>query len=145
MGTTFTSQDEPDLTIPEDSIVRARLIEIKPREINWNDKVTGEAKSTTLLEWWWQVTEGEYETRRVKGECPAKLSTHPSNKLSNWSGVLLEREIPAGFELDLDDLIGLTADIHVGHRPDKKDVAKVWEFVADVLPSSGAFSTEPPF
>lgn len=147
MGLTFTTEDQPDLTIPADTIVRAKLIELKPREINWTDKKTNEAKSKTLLEWWWEVQSGEYKDRRIKGECDAKLTNHPGNRFHNWSETLLGRQIPVGMGIDTDDLLGLSADISVGHRPDKKDPAKVWEYVDEVMPISGGFamSEEPPF
>jgi len=147
MGLTFTTEDQPDLTIPADTIHRAKLIELKPREINWIDKKTNEPKSKTLLEWWWEIQGGEYASRRVKGECDAKLSNHPGNRFHNWAETLLGRQIPVGMGLDTDDLLGLQAEISVGHRPDKKDPAKVWEYVDEVMPVSGGFalSDEPPF
>jgi hypothetical protein len=82
MGLTFVTEDQPDLTLPEDSVHTAKLLEIKPRTINW----------TT------------------------------------------------------DDLIGLRAEISIGHRQDKKDALKVWEYVDEVMPVDGGFDlNEPPF
>jgi hypothetical protein len=147
MGIQFTTEDQPDLTIPADTILRAKLLELKPREINWIDRKTNEPKSKLLLEWWWEVTSGDYTGRRVKGECDAKLTNHPGNRFHNWAETILGRQIPVGMGIDTDDLVGLSADISVGHRPDKKDPAKVWEFVDEVMPITGGFDMggDPPF
>lgn len=113
--------------------------------------MTGEAKSFTKLEWWWEVVAttfgDQYIGRKVKGECDAKLTTHPGNKFRNWSETILGRVIPNGFVLDTEDLVGLQAEISIGHREDRKDSSKVWEFVDEVLPLSGGFDglDEPPF
>ncbi len=149
MGRQFTTEDEPDLTLPEDSIHRARLMEIKERTFEFTDRNTGERKTSTNLEWWWEVTRpmaglgDEYVGRRVKGECRPKLTNRPGNRLREWSEAILDREIPVGFVLDLDDMVGLEAEIVIAHRRDKKDVNKVWEEVAGVLPCGQA--EEPPF
>jgi len=148
MGLTFTTEDAPDLTLPEDSIHRAQLQEIKLKEINWTDRKTGEPKSSQLLEWWWEITSStsgdEYVGRKVKGETDAKLTNHPRNKFRMFAEALLGRDIPVGMAVDTDDLTGLTAEIVIGHRQDRKDPAKVWEFVSDVAPVSG-FDDAPPF
>jgi hypothetical protein len=59
---------------------------------------------------------------------------------------LLGRQIPVGMGIDTDDLIGLQAEISIGHRQDKKDALKVWEYVDEVMPVDGGFDlNEPPF
>lgn len=147
MGLQFVAEDEPDLTLPEDTIIRAQLTELKPRTIEWTSKQDGSKKSATFLEWWWQVQSPEqYATRKVKGECEAKLTNHPGNKFRNWSETLLGREIPVGMGIDTDDLVGLTADITVRHEKDKKDASKVWERVDEVIGVTNfSVSDQPPF
>jgi hypothetical protein len=145
VGYQTTATEEEDRTIPEDSIVPATLTEIKLRVVQYNDKQTGEAKSFEQLEWWFEVTSGDYQGRKVKGTTDTKLTTHPKNKFRNWSSVMLNREIADGFPLDTDDLIGLPADVAIGYRPDRKDPSKVYEEVSEVLPASGGQASEPPF
>ena len=147
MGLTFTTIDEPDLTIPEDMIVRATLAEIKQRTIKWVDKQSGEAKERDLLEWYWQVqTPEKYSMRKIKGECDAKISNSPGNKFMQWASTLLGREIPVGMAVDVDDLLGLPADLTVKHDPDRKDPSKVWERVDEVIAVNGfQFDAAPPF
>lgn len=149
MGLVFTTEEQKDLTLPEDSIHRAKLLEIKQRTINWTNAEGPQSRD--ILEWWWEITKSssgdEFVGRRVKGECPAKLTNHPGNRFHNWAETLLGRQIPPGMGIDTDDLIGLQAEVSIGHRQDKKDPNKVWEFVDEVLPADGAFSLNdaPPF
>lgn len=147
MGLTFVTEDQPDLTLPEDSVHTARLLEIKPRTINWTN--ADGAQTRDVLEWWWEITKSsddQYVGRRVKGECAAKISNHPNNRFHAWAETLLGRQIPVGMGIDTDDLIGLQAEISIGHRQDKKDSNKVWEYVDEVMPVDGGFDlNEPPF
>lgn len=130
----FKKEDKPDLTIPADSIVVAELDELKIKTINWTDKKTGEAKSADMLEWWWRVVEGEYEGRKVKGECNAELSNHPQNRFNNWAEATLGQEIPLGYDLEPDDLVGLKALISVKHRQGTGNYSdRVFEEVDEVM------------
>jgi hypothetical protein len=143
----FITEDEPDLTLPEDSIHRARLEEIKLRTFTWTDK-KGEEKDGQTLEWWWEITSTrlgpEYVGRKVKAECNPKLSNRGDNRFRQWAEAILNRQIPVGMAIDTDDLVGLEADIVIGHRQDRKDKTKTWEFVSDVAPTEGG-QLEPPF
>lgn len=118
----YTVTEEKDRTIPEDTIVRARLVEIGEKTINWTDKQTGEAKSADMLEWWFEVIDdrvkdGLFKGRKIKGECDARLTTHPRNTFRHWVEALLGRDLPQGVEIDPEeDLVGLVADITVKHR-----------------------------
>jgi hypothetical protein len=148
MGMQFTTEDQPDLTLPEDTFFRAQLVEIKPKEIEWTDRKTNEHKTKTLLEWWWEVkSDDQYNGRKIKGECEARLTNHPNNRFHNWSEALLQREIPAGMGIDTDDLVGLMAEITVRWEPDKKDPSKKYERLDEVTPVTAGFamSDEPPF
>lgn len=151
MGLKFEVEEEKDLTLPADSIHRARLMEIKERTFEYTDRNDGTRKTASNLEWWWEITRPgtglgeEFIGRRVKGECRPKITNRPGNRLREWSEALLDREIPVGMLIDTDDLIGLEAEIVIGHRQDKKDAAKVWEEVVGVLPAVGDSSQQPPF
>ncbi len=148
----FTTEDEPDLTIPDDTLARAQLLEVQLRTFEWDDRKTKEKKSATVLEWWWEIRAtraGEqYIGRRVRGTCDAKLSNRGDNKFRIWSESLLGREIPVGMSIDTDDLVGLEAEILISTEPDKKDPHKLWNRVTDIIsPISGsAFNQgDPPF
>lgn len=152
MGRQYTTEEERDLTLPEDSIHRARLLEISEREFSFNDRKDGKQKTGTNLVWWWEITlpggglDADYIGRRVKGECRPKLTNRPGNRFREWSEALLGRDIPVGMVVDTDDLVELEAEIVIGHRRDSKDASKVWEEVVGVIPLSGnAYSSKPPF
>jgi hypothetical protein len=139
-----TVEDQPDLTIPEDTIVRAQLKELKDKTIEWTDKQTREKKSAVLTEWWWEVTTGQYEGRKVKGECDAGVTNHPRNRFRLWAEALLDRELDAEMAFDDEDLIGLSADLTVKHRHyEKNGEQRVIEEVDEVIPISG--SSDIPF
>lgn len=150
MGMQFTTEEERDLTLPADSIHKARLLEIKERTFEYTDRNDGSRKTASNLEWWWEITrpgtglDDEFIGRRVKGECRPKLTNRPGNRLREWSEALLNRDVPVGMLIDTDDLVGLEAEIVIGHRQDKKDPNKVWEEVVGVLPSTTS-GGEPPF
>lgn len=149
MGFTTTVEDAPaPELIPEDTIVQARLLDITDKTINWTDKNTKEAKSALFLNWKWEITgAGEYQGKWVYGSCDARLSNHPSNKFRNWSESLLGRQLGVGDPFDTDELIGLSAEISIKHRADKKDPEKKYAEVDEVIPLDGGFqlSDEPPF
>ncbi len=152
MGLVFEVEDAPDLTLPEDKIFRAQLVDLKEHTFTWTDYKDKDRpgqpvqKEGRTLQWWWEIkTSDEYGGRKVKGECEPKISNHPRNKFRPWAEALLNRELPPGTRIDVDDLVGLSADITIRHRPDKKDPARKWEEVDEVMPISGGFSDEPPF
>lgn len=146
----FVTEDEPDLTLPDKSKHRARLEEIKLRTFEWTDK-DGKDQETKVLEWWWEITQtdlgSEYVGRKVKGECPPKITNRGDNRFRAWSESLLLRQIPVGMAIDTDDLIGLEGEITIGHRPNKKNPDRPWEQVVGVDPVFGGDSSgaEPPF
>lgn len=139
-------EDEPDRTIPEDTLLKAELVETKDKTIEWADRATGEKKSAVLVEWWFRVTDrdvnqGLYEGRRVKGETDSKITNHPNNRFRNWAEALLQRELPVGAGVDTDeDLVGLPCIISVRHRPYTHKTTgeeRIAEEIDEVMPLDG--------
>lgn len=153
MGLEFEVEDQPDLTIPEDVICRAKLVEIKKHTFSWTDYKDktrpGQpvAKVAENLHWWFEVTSGQHIGRKVKLETRFKITNHPRDKFRLTAETLLGRELPHGTRVNADDLTGLQADITVRHRPDKKDPSRIYEEVDEVMPVSTGFSLDsaPPF
>lgn len=134
--------------IPANTIHNAVLKDITVQPISWVDKETGQQMNKDLLKWKWEITDGEYTGKWVWGSCDARLDDHPKNKWRNWSETLLGREIPRGMPLDTDDVLGLPAQISIKHRADKKDPARVYVEVDEVLPAGDtgwSFDDKPPF
>lgn len=147
MGLQFTVEDSPDLTIPEDYPVRAKLVDLKLREFSWTDKKTNEAKDGSKLEWWFEVTaEGAYNGRKIRGETSTKMNNREQNRARTWAETLLGRELGVGASLDADDLLGLSCDITVRHEPDRKNPEIKWERIDEILPVTAGFDlNNPPF
>lgn len=137
MGYELECNEEQDLTLPKDSLHRARVIEVKVRQVN-SLKRPGE--TFDVLNFWFEVTVPgdlgpEYIGRKVRGETFATLNSRPDCKLRLWGEALLGRKIPVGMRIDvLEDFIGLEAEILIGHRQDRNDPHKIYEEVADVIP-----------
>jgi hypothetical protein len=143
-------EHEEDLTLPEETFFRMRVTDIQTEDVPYTDKKTGEAKSFRKMTWWFEVTEqGKYVGRSLKGELTgpnAKLSSHPNNKFRQWAEAILDRDIPVGFQLSRDDLIGLQCKVSVRHEKGWKDPSQVFEVVDEVVPAGGfAFDEQPPF
>ncbi len=139
MGFTFTVQEAPDTNLPEGSEHTARLDDLQKRTINW--KKDGEDKSADVLEWWWEITDSDNENaigRRIKGSCNAEITKSSGNRFYRWAEALLQREIPIGYNVDSDDLVGLSAKVVIGHRPDRRDPNRIWQEVAEVRRLDGS-------
>lgn len=147
MGLQFTVQDAPDLSIPEDTILRARLDRIDLREFSWNDRNTGEKKNGSNLDWTFVVTQdGEYKDRKVRGRTGTDINNRDGNRFRSWAETLLGRELGVGTPLDTDDLIGLSCDLTVRNEPDRKNPEIKWSRVDDIMPISSDFAlNDPPF
>lgn len=138
-------EDQPDRTIPEDTLLRATLVEVTDKKIEWTDKQTKEQMSAILLEWWFKVTDknvegGLYEGRKVKGETDAKITNHPNNRFRSWAEALLGRDLPVGAGIDTDDdLVGLSCLISVRHRKytTKQNESRIAEDIDEILPLAG--------
>lgn len=140
----YKVEDEPDRTLPEDTILRGVLQEVGEKEIGWTDKETGEKKTATLLQWWFKITDkrddGLYEGRKVRAECDSRLTNHPGNRFRNIAEALIGRPLSVGTEIDpQDDLVGLPVDLTVSHRHyEAKDGSdRIAEEVDEVIAVSG--------
>ncbi len=131
----FVVEDQPDRTIPANTLCSAVLMEIKEDTVKYTDRKTGEPATFEKLNWWFEIVDGEHAGRKVRGETDARVSNHPRNRVRAWAEVLLGRELPVGTAFDTDDLIGLPAQIRVDLRADRKDPDKMWEYVADLEPA----------
>lgn len=133
--------------IPVDTTVVARLAsvaeELKPyKDDDGNDIVR--------LKWVYVITEGEFEGSKVFGDTGIKFAEHPDCKMYAWAGSLLGTELPKGFKLNTDDLIGLRAELRVGQKRYTKKgntTETVLPIVEDVFPlkTAGAVGHNDPF
>lgn len=120
--------------IPADELLVATLRAVEKKTVNYNDKFTGEPKSFDKLEWTFEITEGEFAGRRLRGQTDAYISTHPSNRFRPWAEAMLGMELQPGVKFTVGDLIGKRCEISVVHVPSRKDPEKLWEQIDEVLP-----------
>ena len=144
--TNFPCKDQPDNTIPEDTIVAARVNEVKLEHVTFTKD--GKEDSFDKLIWWFEILDdgpnGTWKGRKIRGQTTANLTNHPNNRFRAWAEALLNRDIGVGFVLDSDDLVGTNCKITVRHEPDRRDPKTKWERVDEVLPGGG-FDDNPPF
>lgn len=157
MGETFEVVDEKDLSLQENTPYRAQLMELKTETFKWTDFKDKDRPGVPIekegknLVWWWQVYDedtrhpetGAY--RRVRGKCNPKITALPDNTFRLWATAILQRDLPIGFKVDADDLVGGWAYITIKKEKGKND--KVYESVDEVLPAEHFTPTtdEPPF
>lgn len=140
----FTVTETEYKQIPENTPQPAVLESLEQKTVPYTDKQTGESKTFTKLEWWFKITGGEHQGRKVKGETSAVIDNHPNNQFRQWVEGLLGQEIPVGFSFEEDDLIGLPCEITVRHNVvTKNGEERVYENVNGVAQRS-TFD-EPPF
>lgn len=131
--------------IPENTLLRAKLADLQVVERGpFTNRTTGEQFTSTRLAWTFEITQqGEFFGMTVKTETEAKFEDTSYNKPRIWSEALLGRPLPIGIAINESDLIGLPALITIGYEPDRKDPAKKWRRVEDVIPV--ATDDTPPF
>lgn len=150
--------DEPDKTVPEETIHKAKLVDLSIREFKWTDTKDKDRpgvpieKTAQEMIWWFEITEGDFANRRIRGQTRPSpdgnwLTNSARNRTRQWAETLLGRELGVGARLNRSDLLGCACEISVKHVKDKKDASKIYEEIDEILPASGSFdfNSEPPF
>lgn len=117
----YTAQGEKSTRIPDGAVVPVKLIEVNVDHKEGVSKRTGEPYSFDRLKWKFQVTEGPHEGKYVFADSGADLVE--GSRFWNFVGVLRGREVQYGEPVDVDDVIGLTADALVKHETYRKQGA----------------------
>lgn len=145
MGTAF-ELEESDFAgyIEDDTIMVADVVSVKVVEKNYKDD---DGNNVKKVEFKFAIKdeEGPFDGTNVWGETGTRFNSHPDCKLKNWSQAILANELPVGFRLDTDMLVGHTCKVLVGLKEYEKDgQTKQRNHVKDVWPLAG-LSTEEPF
>jgi hypothetical protein len=128
-----------DLTIPVDTIFRARLIEIRENEYAYD------GQTIKNLHWWFEViADGPYRGRKVRGVTDREPTIDARNKFHSWAEAVHRKVMALDEDFDIDELIGCQVDISVGHRVDAKDPARKYEYVDEVIPIDPTFDLRNP-
>lgn len=106
--------------IPENAVLAAEIVDCKERETMWDidkeDPTKGKQREVSFR---FRITEdGDWYNRQVFGRTPTTFSTHPDCKLRVWVQEILDfDELPADFEFEPEDLVGMTTRVLIGNRP----------------------------
>ena len=116
----YTLEEAPEFAVlPIDAIIQVQCMEINEKHVPGKDGKEG----WTKLEFTFQIdgvpsSLGEaavaLEGSKIWGSVPARFTTHPDNKLRQWTAALLGMELNEGFELDTDVLLNRKARAVIG-------------------------------
>lgn len=148
--------------IPDETVLEAKVAEVKIETTKMKDQVTGEPvkqvvfKFAILDEPFNQTDEGQQ--RFIWGRTSTKFSTHENCRLHAWVlEIMAVDELPAGFKLNLQDLVGnqcrVVAEVNTwddkkkdpdenGEYP-KKSNNRVKELLRSRAVAQPSFSEEP--
>lgn len=131
MGLEFELEESDFVGFIEDGrVLEATVVAIRSKEANFIDETTGEKAKRVEFKFLISDPDGVFDGQNIWGETPNKFNSHPECKLRQWTEAILGRDLPVGYMLDTDSLIGQDCRIGVKYRefPDKK---------ATVDPSTG--------
>jgi len=119
--------------IDEDEILPARVVGIKERGKPFKEDDGNEIKRVEFS-FVIETPEQPFDGQRIWGDTSTVFTNNPNCKLYAWSQELLGMELPAGFQLDTDTLVGQDCRIIVGKREWEKDgKQQTRNYVKDVI------------
>jgi hypothetical protein len=130
--------------IPAGSVLLTEIVNVEDKESPWdideNDPSLGKKHQVSFR---FKVTQpGPYYGRTLFGNTPTTFTTHPDCKLRAWVlEILGQNQLPVGFVLDLDVLVGLPVKVAIDHRKAKTNADGTpkppQEFASDLLRAEG--------
>lgn len=127
---------ESDGPIEEDTILTAEVTAVYEQEKT--NKTTEEKYKR--LQWKFTVNDPEsaFDGRNLYGDTGVDFVAHVGCKPWNWSQEIMATDLPKGYNVDTEVLVGMECRIQVGAR-DYKDKQtgddRVYNFVKDVMRS----------
>lgn len=128
--------------IPDGEILNAELVKIEEQVKPWKDS---DGKDIVRLNFTFLIKGGEYEGRKVWGDTSTSFVNHPDCRLRCWAQELIGQELPEGFRLNTDALVGERCRVVVGVREwtDKNtQEQKQKNYVRDVMHVAGFSAAE---
>lgn len=143
----YTMEVVPEFsTLPVDSIIQVTCTDIKEVQVAGKDGKEGWVK----LEFTFVIDGvpssikeqcGDLIDSKIWGNVSAKFTTHPDNKLRQWTAALLGMSLNEGFELDTDVLINRKCRAVVGQYA--KQNGSMQHTVKGLLPLVQAATSAP--
>lgn len=135
MGKYVVEEEKPREPISDDAIFPAKILKVEEIEKTFDGKKKKRINFTFRLE-----ADGlPWDGWELEGDVPAFLNAAPENRFRQWVEAVLGNEVPVGFQVDTDALVGQMVRVVVGARPytDKYNNDKIWNWVKDLLPPGG--------
>lgn len=139
----YTGDFKPFTLIPDDTTLEARLVSVEEDTKPFNDD---DGNPVVKLQWTFS-TEYEGQERKAWGETNIDFVAHPDCRFYAWVQELVGADLPAGFTVNTDDLIGNECRITLGQRtytpksgPNKGN-KKTTNYVRDVMRSRAAMAS----
>jgi hypothetical protein len=101
-------------TLPTGVPLRAKVVSVEEKTINYTDKSTGEPKSFKKLNWKFALT--DHDDKWVWGDTDNFISGHQRNVLKKWIEAIRRSPLKPGDTLDITDLIGLPVSVELATR-----------------------------
>lgn len=124
--------------IEDDTIKVASVAGVKIKEKPYKDDDGNPVKK---VEFHFVIADGsDHDGQPIWGETSTNFNNHPNCKLRNWACAILGTDLPVGYRLDTDVLIGNEVRAVIGLRDytDKDGNPKQHNFVKDVIPTTDA-------
>lgn len=101
------------VAIDDGAVLLAKLTGFRKVTKSFVDKETGEP--VKKFEFSFQITDpnSTFEGRKISGETSTNFVNHPKCKAYSWIQALLGSELPQGFKIESDQLIGSEARLQV--------------------------------
>jgi hypothetical protein len=139
-----TNTDKEFTPIPDGLVAEAEVmaIVVKPKMIR--------GEEMERVEFAFKIVDGEFRNRRVWGDTSTAFVDHPECKLRAWTQEIMGVDLPKGFKLDTDALVGSRCRVRVDayeYEPRNAPGTKKWGArVSDVIRSKSQLGlSEEPF
>ena len=128
--------------IPEDEVLKASIVGIKVVTKPFKDD---DGEDVKRVEFAFVVNDpgSQWDGQKLWGDTPTRFNDHPDCRLRAWAQEALGgSELPKGFKLDTDQLVGSQVRVVVAQKTYTKDgQEKVRNYVKDLLRGSGGGAT----
>jgi len=120
--------------IPDGLMLIAEVVSVEEKPAPWKDDDGNEIRRVNFR--FRIIQDGEWQGRSIWGDTPTTFSNNPECKLRAWSQEIFGvDQLPPGFDLDTDELVGLECQIAVGNRVVRKGTPEqaTKDYAADVF------------
>jgi hypothetical protein len=129
--------------IPEDEVLGARITAVAQKKKPF---LNDDGSEIWRMEFSFVIEDpnSPFDGTRLWGETSVIFNNHPDCRLHSWAQEILGMDLEPGFNLNTDDLVGMSCRVVIGIRKYTKDGQdKERNFVRDVMRARGLEDEEP--